>query len=260
MNEKWLGKFEDYLQNKMSAVEIQEFEAQLASNQEFGEAYELYVTIEKDMRNLLASEEEAVLLRATLQSLSKKHIKSNIGAKRKTVSFFSKNRTLAYASIAATIILLLASYAIFLGLGSEDLHLKATKYYASNLQELGQTMGNGQDTMQLAISHYNKKEYDLAINYFKVLLEKNPSDAEVLKNLGLSLLAKEEYTMALDNFEQLALRKDLFSNSGLFLQALTLLIRDDHGDKEEAKQKLQEVVATQSEGSQVASKWLEAFN
>ncbi|MEX2568722.1 MAG: hypothetical protein WD431_22460, partial [Cyclobacteriaceae bacterium] len=178
MNEIWLEKFEDYLQNKMMAGDKQEFEAELASDQEMNEAFKVYRVIETEMRYLSALEEESAALRSTLEILNDKHIKSKATGSGKSVPFVKRNRNIFYAGIAAAFVLIIVSYAVFLGSGPADLNQRATEYYASNFQILSQTM-SGRDSMQLAISAYNDKEYDLAQSYFEELLDRKPSDAEV---------------------------------------------------------------------------------
>lgn len=259
MNEIWFEKFDDYLQNKMKAGDKHEFEAQLASDKDMQEAFSLYKAIETDMRYLSSSEEETVALRSTLENLNDKYINSKATGSGKTRPFVPNKRNFFYAGIAAALVLIIVSYAIFIGSGPADLNQRATEYYASNLQVLSQTM-SVPDSMQLAISAYNDKEYDLAQNYFEELLERNPSDAEVVKNLGVTHLAKEEYQQALNYFEQLAQRNELLNNPGLFLQALTFLIRNENGDREMAISKLKQVVATQSEKNEMAAEWLEELN
>ncbi|WP_162418435.1 tetratricopeptide repeat protein [Cyclobacterium roseum] len=257
MNEIWIEKFEDYLQNKMTAGEKQDFESQMASDQEMEEAFKLFLSIETDMRYLASSEKEAADLKATLEDLTEKHFKQEEKKSVKTISIFGKKGGYFYAGIAAALALIIVSYVVFLGPGPANLNQQASDYFALNFQQLGQTMGDGQDSLQVAIAAYNEKNYDLAQTYFNELLERKPSNAEALKNLGLTHLAKEEYGQALVHFEQLAQRSDLLNNPGLFLQALTLLIRDDDGDRQQAKYKLEQVVAAQSEGSQKAAEWLE---
>jgi len=61
----------------------------------------------------------------------------------------------------------------------------------------------------------------------------------------------------LRRFEELAHNQEVPNNPGLFLQAVTLMLRNQPGDKQEAKQVLQRVVETQAAGSQEAAQWLQ---
>lgn len=62
------------------------------------------------------------------------------------------------------------------------------------------------------------------------------------KFIGLVYLVTNNYDKVLQQFEELATRKDLYRNPGLFLKAVTLLNRNREGDKAQAKGLLERVV------------------
>jgi hypothetical protein len=64
-----------------------------------------------------------------------------------------------------------------------------------------------------------------------------------------------EYDKAISYFSQLGAYK-LYRNPGKFYQAVTLMKRNQPGDKERARDFLQEVVDNELEGSLVAEQWL----
>jgi FimV-like protein len=51
----------------------------------------------------------------------------------------------------------------------------------------------------------------------------------------------------------------LYSNPGQFYKALALLLRNESGDKDQAKELLQKVIDEDQEGSKMAQEWLEKF-
>jgi hypothetical protein len=57
-------------------------------------------------------------------------------------------------------------------------------------------------------------------------------------------------------FNELAAKKELFSNPGMFLKAITLLQRNQPGDREQAEQLLQQVIDEKADGSKEAERWL----
>ncbi|MEJ7681331.1 MAG: hypothetical protein WKG06_26470 [Segetibacter sp.] len=63
----------------------------------------------------------------------------------------------------------------------------------------------------------------------------------------------------LQQFDELAERKDLYINQGLFLKAITLLQRNGQGDKAQAKALLERVARENAAGSKEAKKWLEKW-
>ncbi|MEJ7680068.1 MAG: hypothetical protein WKG06_19850 [Segetibacter sp.] len=70
---------------------------------------------------------------------------------------------------------------------------------------------------------------------------------------------KKDYDKALMHFDELAQKKGLFSNPGLFLKALTLLERNMGNDKDGAKKLLQQVVADKLEHSKEAEELLKKW-
>jgi hypothetical protein len=72
-------------------------------------------------------------------------------------------------------------------------------------------------------------------------------------------LITKEYDKALEKFDDLAAKKELFSNAGPFLKAVTLLQRNGAGDKAAAKAILEEVVKDKQEGSTAAEQWLKSW-
>ena len=52
------------------------------------------------------------------------------------------------------------------------------------------------------IIHYEKSEYDLAIDLFKQAIEKNSSNPQFYYNLGLVYVKTEEYDLAINNFKE----------------------------------------------------------
>jgi tetratricopeptide (TPR) repeat protein len=79
-----------------------------------------------------------------------------------------------------------------------------------------------------------------------------------LKNLGLTYLRLGNYDKALTYFRQLE-KYALYSNPAIFYQALTLMKRNQPGDKEKAKELLQRVRDNDLEGKEFAEKWLDKW-
>jgi cytochrome c-type biogenesis protein CcmH/NrfG len=77
---------------------------------------------------------------------------------------------------------------------------------------------------------------------FESLLEQDPQNSELLKSLGLSYLATDDFQSALKVFDRLANVPGLHVNEGVFLYAMTLLLRGDDAAIEEAEKMLNTVV------------------
>lgn len=169
----------------------------------------------------------------------------------------SKLRRLIPYAISAAACLLIVVAAIFY-LKSESPQQMASEYTAENLLYLSTTMSDTSDSLRLGIAAYNTQDYDKAGQIFGSIAQKEGS-VEAIKNLGLTYLAGGEYDKALDQFDMLAKRDDVYVNAGLFYKAVTLMLRSAPGDEEVAKEILQEVVQKQLPGQKVASGWLDRW-
>ena len=132
----------------------------------------------------------------------------------------------------------------------------ADRYIRDQLQTLSVSMGT-QDSLQSAINLYNQEKLLDALKGFEDILKKDPSNFQAAQDAGLTSLRLQRYDAALDYFKQMEAHKELYSNSALFYQAITLMKRNDPGDSQKAKQLLQQVVHDNLEGKEVAAKWLE---
>ena len=78
------------------------------------------------------------------------------------------------------------------------------------------------------------------------------------KYLGIVYLRLGNYQKALFYFHQFE-SDTLYSNPSVFYQALTLLKRNLPGDKEKARELLQQVRDNDLEGKEFAQKWLDKW-
>ena len=135
----------------------------------------------------------------------------------------------------------------------------ADKYVKEELTQLSLTMDGVQDSLQMGMAAYNDKDYQKALRYLKGFTKIILKNNYVLKYKGLAYLLTKNYDKALSGFDELAAKKHLFSNDGLFLKALTLLQRNQDGDKDAAKQILEQVVNEKTEGNAKAEEWLKKW-
>ncbi|GEM_PF-3375213 len=85
-----------------------------------------------------------------------------------------------------------------------------------------------------------------------ILLVKNAT----LKYEGFAYLLLKDYDKAVKSFHALSLKLDLFSNPGLFYEALALVKRNSAGDADAARKLLKQVVDKKLEGETEAEKIL----
>ncbi|MEO8712601.1 MAG: hypothetical protein ABI405_10785, partial [Parafilimonas sp.] len=158
---------------------------------------------------------------------------------------------------AAACLLLAAS--VYLFEANTSPKALAVNYIKNTYGSLGQTMDASHDSIQVGIAAYNNKEYDKALQFFYGVEKVDPANSDAKKYAGLVYLQQKDYNNAVQQFDELANMKGLFSNSGDFLKALALMERNKPGDKEEAKALLQKVVNENETGKKEAEEIIKKF-
>lgn len=256
MEDKWFEKIEDYLNGKMDNEEKALFEKALASDKELASVFNVYRTIESDMQ---ANENERFdlnknALKQSLEALNEKYFESEQDESLQPVKTFNLYRFLT--TIAASVMVVLVAYFIVSQVVQSPQNL-ARRYIGAHLMELqGQQLDASQDSLEIGIQAYNNEDYEKALICFQDVYKRNPGITEAKKNIGLVYLATKQYDKAIVEFDQLIAMPELYTNPGRFLKALTLMRRNKKGDKEEARQLLEQVVREKSEGYEEAQEWL----
>jgi tetratricopeptide (TPR) repeat protein len=256
MNTDRFEQFEFYLSGTMSSEEKALFEAELSADQELHTTFEVYRTIETEMRGREQNSIKELELRESLQTLNAQYF--NAGPQARIIPFYTHKVYRWAIAVAAMLTIGVFSYITFFR-QSQDSRELAAAYYDENLTQLSQTMDATRDSLQLGIAAYNNKDFAKALSYFEAIYSRHPEHSEALKNAGIAHLAAGDYEKALNSFEQLSAMKDLYANPGDFLSAVTLLLRDGKGDKETARQLLERIVKEKAEGSREAEEWLKGF-
>ncbi|MCH6234186.1 tetratricopeptide repeat protein [Cognataquiflexum rubidum] len=252
---KCIEVFEEYLNDKLNEQERRNFEAELKLDKDLENSFLIYKAIEQDLGNNIKNKSKENELRKTLESLSKQYSEAPI-----KTSFKKQNRVIKFigfvSAVAASFLLIFFVYENFY-LDKYDSQRIAQNYFQSELGQLGQTMGNVEDSLQLGIVSYNQKDFFQAIIIFESILESDPDNSEAIKNLGLSYLGLEEFDKAIQQFQRLSQLENLYANPGLFYQALALLLRNEIRDNDQAKLLLEIVIDQNQEGTKKAKEWLE---
>ena len=244
-------QIEEYLNGQMSSDERQTFESAMAGDERLAQAFHLYSIIEKDMSDAEKYDEEMAALKRTLQSLDENYRAENYKTEK------SRPTLVRWIVAAAACLILVIGIDFFLGRVKNPQQL-AVGYTTTELTHISQTMGTG-GSMQKAIDAFNAGDYDRARPLLQVLAANDSSNTDALNWLGRTWLLTKRYDEALLVFRQLANKKGLYSNPGKFLEAVTLLERNNAGDAPQARQLLQEVVDEKGEGSAEAAQWLRRF-
>jgi tetratricopeptide (TPR) repeat protein len=134
----------------------------------------------------------------------------------------------------------------------------AQEYVEKHLVDLGVQMNTSADSVQRALNLYNTGKFDQSLKIYEEIIQNNPGNNDAIKYAGIASLRLKQYDKALQYFQRLV-DMLLRANPGKFYSAITLMERNQPGDLAEAKKLLQEVVADDLEGSDVAKKWLKEW-
>ncbi|SHE86120.1 hypothetical protein [Pedobacter caeni] len=242
-----------YFEGTLAKEEQQSFEERCVDDPAFAEEVAEYIAMREALRTELQKQKrsEFALLYAELSAGAapdEPHpplpLKSGISIKK--LSFY----------LAAACVLLVLGW--FLWRPAENAKQLSENYIAANFSTLGLNMGGKEsaDQLQKGIAAFNAKKYEAAEQIFISLSRGAQPEPEAVKNLGITYLVTQKYDAAIEQFERLS-TFSLYSNPGLFYQALALMKRGKATDREAAKKILQEVVRRNLAGSKEAKFWLQ---
>jgi anti-sigma-K factor RskA len=256
MNENNIELIESYLTGNMTPQERERFEKKITEDTALSTLFSIYKTIDTDMYNKQQYETQEAALKTSLNNLNTKYFK----AEAPVVSLNPQKRILrTVMSAAAGLILILVAYLAFFKNNGSVTQL-ADAYVKTELQKnLSLTMDGARDSLQQGLAAYNAKDYGKALQIFDAIYGRDSQMNDALKYSGIVYLVTKDYDNALKRFDTLAQKKELFSNAGIFLKAVTLLQRNKPGDQGEAKILLQQVVKEKAQGSKEAEEWLEKY-
>lgn len=235
---------EAYFKNQLKDTEKKQFEERCAHDEIFARQVALFITVEEGIRQKVLQEKRQDWPRES-------------GEKKTAEIIYYKNsvfrKWLPYMAAAS----LLFAVIIYFSFRSDPPHKLADNYVNEHLTVLSQTMNATNDSLQQGIAAYNNKEYDKALRFFQNIYLAHPENGLAKKNMGLVYLITKDYDKALQEFDELANKPDVYRNPGLFLKAVVLLERNHASDKVVAKNLLEQIVNQKAEGNREAQRWLE---
>jgi tetratricopeptide (TPR) repeat protein len=238
-----------YFQQMLNAEEIKRFEQKIAGDPEFADEVAFYLAA-KQTSKAEADQEKKERFR---QLLAEQAPVINIDRDRNTKRIWIYRVSVA----AAVLVCLFLAWYFFLG-NSASPQQMAEKYIDENLTTLSVKMSTEKDSMEDGVRLYNTGQYDAAIKQFESIAQRDPANYLTKKNLGIVYLRIGNYDKALQYFQNFE-KDTLYSNPSLLYQALTLLKRNLPGDKQKAKELLQQVRDNDLEGKEFAQKWLDKW-
>jgi len=235
-----------YFNQTLSHQEVERFEQKLTEDKAFAEDVAFYLSAKQVV--IEQREKEKKDWFKQLLPGQDSIIETQKNARLKTLWIY---RSLAAAAI---FVVLAVSWYLFY---SKPMRVQeqAQLYIQQNLTTLPVTMGTNLDSVQQGLKLYNEGQLEASKKMFELTVQNDTSNYSAKKYLGIVYLRLANYDKALLYFRFLE-NYSLYSNPAIFYQALTLMKRNQSGDKEKAKQLLQQVVEGNLEGKTVAQRWL----
>lgn len=238
-----LAYIDSYFGGTLPAQEKVAFEKRCEEDESFAAEVAFYVATRDELKNELHQNKKRDFEELYRQLAP---VQKPVGVVR---------RLTPYIAAAAACILLFFGWMIFFK--PADTQQLASEYISENLSTLSTTMGaNDKDSLQSGIAAYNEKNYEKAGQIFKSLAGNSEVAPEAIKYLGIVYLTTNRYEEAIAQFDTLSKYGTLFANPALFYKAVVMMKRSAPGDREAAKNLLEEVVRKDLSGSNEARKWL----
>ncbi|MCW3117477.1 MAG: hypothetical protein JWM28_1559 [Chitinophagaceae bacterium] len=239
-----LDYMDSYFNSEASLAKKVEFEKKIAEDPAFAEELAFYLSVKQLARE--QSEEKKKRFKELYEQYKQEgHSTRQITLVRKFWPY------LAAAAIIAGIFF--GMHVFFKPASPQQL---ADKYVQEHFQTLGVTMGDKEDSLQAGLRWYNEGRLNEALVQFESIANRDASSFEAKKYLGIVYLRLEQYDKAISCFLQLEKYTQLYANPGKLYLALTLLKRNQPGDKQQAKDLLQQVLQFDLEGKETAKQLL----
>ena len=240
-----LAYIEAYFKKQLSGDEMRQFEDRCEQDPQFAQDVAFYITTRAAVKEALMEQKKTTW--AARQSGPEPAVAATPAPVRK----LAVTRWLPYAVAAA----LLLFTALYFFNDRQSLNRQVASNVEQEISSLSPTMDATADSLELGKRLFNAKNYPQASRVFSALIRSDSTNDDAVLYEGYVYLGTKEYDKALSCFQELAGRQ-LSSNRGPYLAALTLLERRKNGDQEQARQLLQHVVDGTLEGSEEARRLL----
>ena len=262
-----LEYIEAYFEKGLDEAGKRAFEQQCEQDEAFAQDVALYITTREAMKLALAEQkreqwralgdegranrQEALSESANIPVVPMMQEESRAVTPPAPVRKMTARRWWPYAAAAS--VLLFA--AIYFSDTDRSLRNQIASNIADELQPASPKMGPS-DPFELGMMAYKNGDYTQALQRFGDVLQADPTHDQALLYKGRTFLIRKNYDSALHYFDKVS-ALDLHSNSGHYDAALTLLERNQKGDREKATGRLQKVVNEKLEGTKQAQRLLE---
>jgi tetratricopeptide (TPR) repeat protein len=248
-----LEYIDSYFSGEQSAEETKKFEERVIEEPGFAEEVAFYLSAKQ-----LAREQQTKIPGANEGRFKELYTKYKSDNEPGTREKFGRTRKLWTIAAAAAIITAIVLGVITWPRSSSPEQL-ADRYIKEHFEKMPVSMGNAKDSLQKGKDLFNDGKLNEALLQFESIIQNDSTSFEAKKFAGIVSLQIKKYDKAISYFSQLENYPDLYANPGKFYHALTLIKRNQPGDKQEAKSLLELVVRNDLEGKTTAEDWLKKW-
>lgn len=236
-----LEYIDNYFKKELTPEESGQFEQRITDDPAFAEEVAFYLSTRETLGAQLGAEKKERFRTIYVQ----KTPEVRMNPVRKIWPYI--------AAVAAVAVIVLGIYLFGSQKSPQEL---ADNYIKENLFELEVTMDAGMDSIKAGKQFFKQGNLDSARIYFESILGRDSSSFEVTRYAGITCLRLKQYNKAIDYFSRMERVTGLYSNPGMFYHAVTLIERNQPGDKEKARKLLELVVSNNLDEKETAEKWL----
>jgi len=249
-----LEYIDTYFNGEQSAEETKEFEKKIMGDPFFAEEVAFYLSAKQ-----VAKEQQEQRPEAKDERFKELYAKYKLG--NDTAALQKKDtlmrRLWPYVAAAAIITAVVFGWITWPKPASPG--QLADKYIKEHFETLSVNMSGTGDSIQKGKDLFNDGKLKEALLQFESIIQNDTSSFEAKKFAGIVSLRLKEYDKAITYFLQLENYSGLYANPGKLYHALTLVKRNQPGDKQEAKKLLEQVVQDDLEGTETAEEWLKKW-
>ncbi|MEJ0104044.1 MAG: hypothetical protein WDO19_16420 [Bacteroidota bacterium] len=243
-----LDYIDNYFSNIQTAGVKEEFEKKIHSDSHFAEEVAFYLSTMQ-----AANEQAKQITKERFREIYSQYKQTTpVPATEKPPSLVRK----LWPYIAAAAVITGIVFGLNIWWKSASPQQLADKYVQEHFQKLSITMNSKEDSLQTGLRLYNENKHEQSLAQFESIVQHDPSSFQAKRYAGIVSLRLGEYDKALKYFEELENYPGLQVNPGKIYHAITLMKRGQQGDKEKAKQLLNEVDQYNLEGKNQAREWL----
>lgn len=225
--------FTAYIEKSMTEIELESFENRVKTDRAFAESFEEFKEIYQVLENQFSSERET-FIKSVRKADSEYKLKSNSKSSSGRVFPFKPWQI----GIAATILLVIGFY-FFSNIGQPSYH-----EYANPGEIVLTVRSESQTDFKNAEASYNSRDYNKAISYFNILLEKSPENVEVQFYKAIALIETDQFEKANSLLKSISEGNSAYAHKAIYWRALNML---KHNKLQEAKTILQEIPSNSPE-------------